>query len=191
MQEQDAILIVDDEEGVRDSLAHWLAADGYRVDTAPDGETAIARLAAQAYALLLVDLKMPGLDGLAVLQQARTQQPALPVILMTAYATVDTAVRAMKSGAQDYLVKPFDPEALSQMVEHLLRTQALRTADAQGPAAGERTEAGDPLRDVERRHVQATLTQYAWNISRSAKALQIDRVTLYNKIKRYNIRKDE
>jgi DNA-binding NtrC family response regulator len=121
-----SILVVDDEEIVRDSLASWLQEDGYRVDTAPDGPTALAKLAQQPYDILLVDLKMPGMDGLQVLAQAKNLQPDAPVIIMTAYATVDTAVQAMKQGAYDYLVKPFEPEELSLLVGKLTNVQALR-----------------------------------------------------------------
>ncbi len=126
MKPKAAILVVDDEEIVRDSLASWLEEDGYRVDTAPDGPTALGKLAEQGYAILLVDLKMPGMDGLQVLAQTRATQPDAQVIIMTAYATVDTAVQAMKQGAYDYLVKPFEPEELSLMVGKLTNAQALR-----------------------------------------------------------------
>jgi DNA-binding NtrC family response regulator len=126
MKVKGCILVVDDEEIVRDSLARWLEEDGYRVDTAPDGQAALAKLAEQAYVILLVDLKMPGIDGLQVLAQARTMQPDAAVIIMTAYATVDTAVQAMKQGAYDYLVKPFEPEELSLMVGKLTNQEALR-----------------------------------------------------------------
>jgi DNA-binding NtrC family response regulator len=126
MKAKGTILVVDDEEIVRDSLASWLEEDGYDVDTAPNGPTALTRVAQHAYAVLLVDLKMPGMDGLEVLAQARSLQPDVPVIIMTAYATVDTAVQAMKQGAYDYLVKPFEPEELSLMVGKLTNAQALR-----------------------------------------------------------------
>ncbi len=126
MKAKGSILVVDDEEIVRDSLASWLEEDGYHVDTAPDGPAALTKLAQHAYAVLLVDLKMPGMDGLEVLAQARSLQPDVPVIIMTAYATVDTAVQAMKQGAYDYLVKPFEPEELSLMVGKLTNAQALR-----------------------------------------------------------------
>jgi DNA-binding NtrC family response regulator len=126
MRPKGSILVVDDEEIVRDSLARWLEEDGYQVSTAPDGRAALAKLAEQAYAILLVDLKMPGIDGIQVLAEARTRQPDAAVIIMTAYATVDTAVQAMKQGAYDYLVKPFEPEELSLMVGKLTNQQALR-----------------------------------------------------------------
>jgi len=126
MKFKGSILVVDDEEIVRDSLASWLQEDGYRVDTAPDGPTALAKLAQQPYDILLVDLKMPGMDGMQVLAQAKSLQPDAPLIIMTAYATVDTAVQAMKQGAYDYLVKPFEAEELSLLIGKLTDTQALR-----------------------------------------------------------------
>ena len=99
-----AILVVDDEEIVRESLGGWLEKDGYEVECAADGPAAVARLRARPWSILVCDLKMPGMDGLAVLEQAKKLQPDLAVVIMTAYATVDTAVAAMKLGAYDYLM---------------------------------------------------------------------------------------
>ncbi len=124
-KEKARILVVDDEEIVRDSLAGWLREDGYSVETAPDGKAAIERIRAEPWAVLLVDLKMPGIDGLEVLEEAKKIQPEASVIIMTAYATVDTAVQAMKMGAYDYLVKPFEPEELSLMLKKLISQQDL------------------------------------------------------------------
>ncbi len=121
-----AILLVDDEEAVRESLGSWLREDGYRVDTAPDGRTALDKLRENAFDVMLVDLKMPGLDGIHVLVEARRKHPNLIAILMTAYATVETAVEAMQQGANDYLVKPFDPEDLSRLMERLTRPRPMR-----------------------------------------------------------------
>jgi DNA-binding NtrC family response regulator len=119
------ILVADDEEIVRESLQGWLAKDGYTVETAEDGPSALAKLRSGRRAILLVDLKMPGMDGLEVLAEAKKIQPELSVVIMTAYATVDTAVTAMKDGAYDYIVKPFDPEELSQMIHKIVAQQEL------------------------------------------------------------------
>jgi two-component system response regulator AtoC len=119
------ILIVDDEEIVRESLTGWLEKDGYTVASAPDGPTTIEKLRHEPWAILLVDMKMPGMDGLQVLEQARKLQPQATVVIMTAYATVETAVSAMKIGAYDYLVKPFDPEELSLMIQKIVRQDEL------------------------------------------------------------------
>src|SRR3990170_3160029 len=119
------ILVVDDEEIVRESLSEWLREDGYAVEMAPDGMTALERIKAEPWAVLLVDLKMPGVDGLQVLEEARKLRPDAQIVIMTAYATVDTAVRAMKTGAYDYLVKPFEPEELSLMMRKLIAQKEL------------------------------------------------------------------
>jgi len=119
------ILVVDDEEIVRESLGGWLEKDGYTVASAPEGRSAIERLKAEPWSIMVVDLKMPGMDGLQVLEEAKKLRPEIAVVIMTAYATVDTAVSAMKMGAYDYLVKPFDPEELSIMMQKIVSQQSL------------------------------------------------------------------
>ncbi len=123
--ERTRILVVDDEEIVRESLGGWLEKDGYTVACCPDGPSAIDKLKAERWSIMIVDLKMPGMDGLQVLEEAKKLQPELAVVIMTAYATVDTAVAAMKAGAYDYLVKPFDPEELSIMMQKIVSQQTL------------------------------------------------------------------
>jgi len=123
--ERTRILVVDDEEIVRESLGGWLEKDGYQVAVAADGPGALARLDAEPWSILICDLKMPGMDGLQVLEEAKKKQPDLAVVIMTAYATVDTAVSAMKLGAYDYLMKPFDPEELSLMMQKIVGQQSL------------------------------------------------------------------
>jgi two-component system response regulator AtoC len=121
------ILVVDDEEIVRESLSGWLRKDGYTVAAAPDGPMALEMLKEEeSWAVLLLDLKMTPMDGLQVLEEAHKIRPDAAAVIMTAYATVDTAVRAMKLGAYDYLMKPFDPEELSIMVEKIVAQQSLR-----------------------------------------------------------------
>ncbi len=119
------VLVVDDEEIVRESLLGWLEKDGYTVDTAPDGRTALDRIGKEPWAIMLLDLKMPGMDGMQVLEETKKLRPETVVVIMTAYAAVDTAVTAMKIGAYDYLVKPFDPEELSLLITKIVAQQAL------------------------------------------------------------------
>jgi heterodisulfide reductase subunit A len=110
------ILVVDDELIMRDSLRAWLEDEGFSVDMAASGPEALNHLSKKAYELMLVDIKMPGMDGVELLQKAKEVFPDLSVVMMTAYATVETAVDAMKIGALDYLLKPFDPDTLIPMI---------------------------------------------------------------------------
>ncbi|MBW2065519.1 MAG: response regulator [Deltaproteobacteria bacterium] len=124
------ILIVDDEPIVRDSLKEWLEDEGFRVDTAESGTQALQRIAESTFHLMLLDIKMPGMDGVEVLKRARELNPDLPVVMMTAYATVETAVEAMKIGALDYLMKPFDPDSLVPLVIRLYQ-DLMRTGEVE------------------------------------------------------------
>jgi heterodisulfide reductase subunit A len=110
------ILVVDDELIVRDSIKEWLEDEGFSVNMAASGQEALDILSKQTYQLLLTDIKMPGMGGVELLQKAKEDFPDLCVVMMTAYATVETAVEAMKIGASDYLIKPFEPDNLIQMV---------------------------------------------------------------------------
>jgi len=113
------ILVVDDELVVRDSLKEWLAEEGFQVDMAESGMEALDRVTKDVYHLMLLDIKMPGMDGVEVLKRSKDIRPELPVVMMTAYATVETAVEAMKMGALDYLMKPFDPDSLVPLIVQL------------------------------------------------------------------------
>ena len=117
-----SILIAEDEEGVRDSLIQVLREEGYDVVATADGTAAIAALAARAFDVVLSDLRMPGADGLAVLRHARSTAPQTAVLLMTAHATVDSAVEGLRGGARDYLLKPviFDEllHKIAALVDH-------------------------------------------------------------------------
>ncbi len=126
MKETVRILAVDDEEIVRESLSNWLLEDGYDVVAVESGFIAIEKVKKGNWNILLVDLKMPGMDGLQVLEEVKKLKPDIPVIIITAYATVDTAVKAMKDGAYDYLVKPFNPEELSISIKKIIVEQRLR-----------------------------------------------------------------
>jgi excisionase family DNA binding protein len=101
------ILVVDDEQAVRDLLAKTLTMADYDVDTATDGPSAIERLRAVTYDLLITDLKMPGMDGLSVIREARKINPELPIIVITGYSTEASAIEAINLGVAGYLTKPF------------------------------------------------------------------------------------
>jgi len=117
-----SILVVDDELSVRDSLKEWLLSEGFmKVQTAESGAEALTLLEQSDVKLLLIDVKMPGMDGVDLLKQAKADHPDRVAVMMTAYATVDTAVEAMKSGALDYLIKPFDPQAMLAMVNRIFQ----------------------------------------------------------------------
>ncbi|MBN2055613.1 sigma-54-dependent Fis family transcriptional regulator [bacterium] len=121
------ILVVDDEEAQRALLKTVLEDAGYCVREADGGEPAVREVLERPPDLVLMDLKMRGLDGLGALARIRTDRPAVPVIMMTAYATVKTAVSAMKAGAFDYLVKPLDLDELRLVVAKTLAHRALET----------------------------------------------------------------
>jgi len=111
------ILVVDDEPIVRQSLGEWFREDGYKVDVAENARAGLKLVAENTYDIALIDIKMPGVDGIELQARLREAAPELSVIMMTAYASVETAVKALKNGAYDYIVKPFDPEELSLLVK--------------------------------------------------------------------------
>jgi len=129
------ILVVDDEKNIRLMLEQALVVSGYEVNTAPDGETALEQARETHPDMILLDMKLPGIDGLEVLRQLRGIQPDVPVVMITAHGTVETAVEAMKLGAIDYLRKPFVPDEIRSVVAKVLSRQAIATdKPAQTPA---------------------------------------------------------
>jgi DNA-binding NtrC family response regulator len=121
MEKKISILIVDDEESVRDSLNNWFIEDGYRVECAEDAKKALSILESGSFDIILADIKMPGMDGLEMLRRIKALDKETIVIMMTAFATVDTAVKALKDGAYDYVTKPFDPDDLSHLIRNASR----------------------------------------------------------------------
>ncbi len=128
------ILVLDDQEMMRDSLAGILTREGHEVVASGDAQQAIGRLSAARFDLLITDLKMPRMTGIEVLAESKKLRPEMPVVLMTAYASVTTAVEAMKLGAYDYIQKPFDGEEIKLLVDRTLEhtrlikeNQALRS----------------------------------------------------------------
>ncbi len=121
------ILIVEDEQDIRDAIAMLLTDAGYTVAAVDSGEEALAQLSTTDYDVVLSDIRMPGIDGLELLRRVRDWFPQTTVMIMTAYASVDTAVQALRSGAYDYIIKPIEIEELLNRLRHLFRhREALR-----------------------------------------------------------------
>lgn len=120
------VLIVDDEDTIRESLSAWLSKEGYQVHVADSGYTALEMMDKTDYDLMLLDIKMPGLNGLETLERIKAAEHNPAVIMITAHGSIETAVEAMKNGASDYLLKPFDPEELSLLMERTAANIALK-----------------------------------------------------------------
>ncbi len=126
---REQILVVDDEANIRRVLAAQLTRDGYEVHTAEDGEQALGILREHHIDLVITDLRMPKMDGMDLLRNALAMDPDLPVVILTAHGTVDNAVEALKTGAFDYITKPFDQTELKAIVSKALRTRNLAEAE--------------------------------------------------------------
>jgi len=120
------ILVVEDEKVMQEALKDWLVTSGFEVATAGDGEEALEMIAHEDYGVVVLDLKLPGKDGVQVLKEATVQRPHLRAIIITAYPSVETAVETMKVGAVDYLTKPFAPEALEKLIEETIGAPAVK-----------------------------------------------------------------
>jgi two-component system response regulator AtoC len=138
LPEKKQVLIVDDEPNLRRILSAQLTRDGYDVLAAEDGEQGMHLLREHHIDLVITDLKMPKVDGMTLLKKALEEDPELPVVIVTAHGTIDTAVEALKSGAFDFVTKPFDKDEVRQIVAKALKTRELRGADATPAATGAR-----------------------------------------------------
>ena len=114
------ILVIDDEAIVRVSCDRVLGPEGYHVELTSRGDEALRRLDAERFDLVLTDLKMPDMDGLEVLKKIKEKWPHIPVIIITGYGTISTAVQAIKLGAYEYIEKPFNPEDILSAVKRSL-----------------------------------------------------------------------
>ncbi|MEI6306432.1 MAG: response regulator, partial [Deltaproteobacteria bacterium] len=119
------LLVVDDEAVIRDGLKRILESEAFAVQTCSSGFKAIEIMQKEIFDLIITDLKMPGMSGIEVLKSVRTLQPGIPVILITGFASIDTAVDAMKNGASDYISKPFAPDLLLEKVRNALSQRSV------------------------------------------------------------------
>ncbi len=155
MSTQGKLLIVDDELSVRDSLSKWFREEGYEVAATENASDALTRLAEQRWDVALVDIKMRGTDGIELQRRMHEVDPDLVVIIMTGYASVETAVAALKNGAYDYVTKPLDPDDIAHLVKNALthkRTARenvlLRETVAEVARPGELIGQSGPMRQI-------------------------------------------
>jgi two-component system response regulator HydG len=127
MDDKMRIMIVDDEMVVRESFYHWFIKAGHSVETAASGEEALAELEEQPFDILFVDIKMPGMDGIELLERVKEEYPDTIVIIITAYGSIESAIKAMKIGASDYMLKPFKPDQLSLVLEKISQQRKLNS----------------------------------------------------------------
>lgn len=129
--ENHRILVVDDEFVVRDSLYNWFREDGYQVETAENAREALKKLQEKTFDIALLDIKMPGIDGIELQKRINKIDGDIIIIIITAYASVNTAVQALKEGAFDYITKPFDPDELSHLIKNACNQRKLKSENIQ------------------------------------------------------------
>jgi DNA-binding NtrC family response regulator len=215
------ILIVDDDETLCEWLALWLREHGYGVDTASSGRDALEKIRFKPFAMCFVSLQLTGsMDGRQTMMEIRRLNPDASIVIITAYASVDTAITALKEGAQEYIVKPYHPEEVSLLVSRIVRAKSLQWENAilreklthnydmdgaigpDGPVLSTENSTlltqpdnSQPwsfppdasLQEMEKALIIATIARTHGNLKEAAAILGIDRSTIYNKIRRYDI----
>ena len=130
MNNQIRVLVVDDEPKICHLIEELLKLEGYRVDVSFSGMDALQMLKRDDYQMLLTDLKMPGIDGLELIKKAKAECPEIRAIMVTGYATVDTAVQSLRHGVDDYITKPFNIFELKKAVQQTLHTRQVAMENA-------------------------------------------------------------
>jgi two-component system response regulator RegA len=174
------VLLIDDDEVFTRVLARALTSRGFTVAVAHDAAQARALVRAEAIPFAVLDLKLGADNGLALIPELKALRPGLRILLLTGYASIATAVEAIKRGADDYLAKPVDADAI---VHALLETQQ---AGAQDDVA--LPHAPPPLKRLEWEHIQRVLTECEGNVSETARRLGLHRRTLQRKLAKHPVR---
>ena len=125
MPEPDRVLIIDDEDTIRDSMHQVLKKEGYQVREAADGKEGLSLFNQETFQVVFLDLKLPGLNGLRILGQMKEANPETPIIIITGYGSIESAVEAIKLGAFDYMVKPFSPEELRLVTKKAIESRKM------------------------------------------------------------------
>ncbi len=173
-----SLLLVDDDDTFRGVLAGALAARGYAVQTAADATAAMALARGTRFDDAIVDLRLPGTSGLALIEQLRCLHSGIRIVVLTGYASIATAVEAIKLGAVHYLAKPADAD---EIVAALTRA----AGSSLTPVAGDRPS----IKRLEWEHIQKVLSDSAGNISEAARRLRMHRRTLQRKLKKRPVRR--
>jgi DNA-binding NtrC family response regulator len=191
------VLLVEDDEETRRALCETLEDLGFRVEACSDGPGGLTQVSVKDFDLVLTDIRMPKMDGIELCQRLHGERPQLPVVVMTAYGDLQSALAALRAGAFDFISKPFSTEQLLAALERGLTSagessivvRLATTPEADG-AAGPEDAPEQPypsLETIERRHIRLVLEALAWNKAEAARILGIDRATLYRKLRRYGI----
>lgn len=182
------VLLIDDDEVFTRVLARALSARGFAAAVAHDAAQALAHVRAEPVQFAVLDLKLGADNGLALIPELKALRPGLRILLLTGYASIATAVEAIKRGADDYLAKPVDADAI---VNALL---AAHPADRQHAAAHDEValpHAPPPLKRLEWEHIHRVLTECDGNISETARRLGLHRRTLQRKLAKHPVREAE
>lgn len=169
-------LLVDDDETFRSRLARALAARGAATVIAPDPAAAVAAVREQLFAGVVTDLRMPGTGGLGLVRELLMLRPELPVVILTGFGSIATALEAVRLGARDYLTKPADPDLI---------LAALRGERAPRPNPKDVPPEVPSLGRVEWEHIERVLAESGGNISQAARMLGLNRRTLQRKLGKY------
>lgn len=185
------ILIIDDEKTIRTATALAVNGDGGIGITAESGRAGLSKLQSESFDLVLLDLRMPGENGLEIIPQIHRLKPDLPVIVFTAYASEETSRAALASGAADYLAKPFTPEQLRGAIRRVVdgrNAPDLTVLPAATDSALACVSLGAPvsLAQIERAHIERVLNSTR-TLEEAARILEIDPATLYRKRKRWEV----
>jgi len=180
-KEMKPVLIIEDETIMRESLRDWLKDGGYEVETAEEGEEALEKIGKKEFSVAVLDLRLPGKDGLEVLKEATEKDPKIKGIVITAYPSVETAVEAMKIGAVDYIVKPFAPDALEKAIQEILGPVQAEVKAGEG----EVKEAAAELPVVEEAGVEEAEVEEAIAITEGEIPVHLEQGQAYFKEGRY------
>lgn len=204
------VLIVEDDGEIRAALHDALDDLGYDVLEEPDAERALVTLGRSDFDAVLVDVRMPGMGGIALCRHLASDGPHLPVVVMTAFGDVDTAVEALRAGACDFITKPISIQEVARVIERSIAEHPEGLAVARlkqpidepppaeddeshqssappPPMALDASPEASSLEEVERRHIEVVLRAVGWNKARAARELGIDRSTLYRKLIRLGL----